>query len=592
MRVPEIKLIPLREAVNTEHPTTLDLLIRIIPPELEETVERPSLNIGFVIDRSGSMNGQKIEYARQAAIYAVDQLLTTDRVSVTIYDDEIETIVPSMLAVDKASIIRKISRIYNRGKTALHDGWVQGGIQVSQHLNPDHLNRVILLSDGMADVGETNPDVIASDVHGLAKRGINTTTMSVGRDYNKDLMEAMAHNGDGNYYYIRSPRQLPSIFNIEMQGLPATMGNDVTLAIKPLVEIKDFKLLNKFTTNDKGQYCLPNLQFGDTVEVVARLIVPPLGQTSELCGVYLSWHDPKQDARVDCEAVLKLPSVTSAELKAYDFNVEVRQQVTLLIASRTREEAWELVDSGYYEKAIQILQQARKEILRDPDLPMIALEAEALDDFIKELNKHMYISNRKLKHKLSRASSHGFHHDHLLHTLDNLNNKGPELGDITRQQVDAIVNSAGYNFLSNGLLSRAILREAGPGLQAELEQLDGCGYGEARITDGYNLPARWIIHTRVPLWQGGKHYEEATLSQCYRSCLDIAIQYGIHSIAFPALGTGNLRFPPKRAAKIAFKVTNLYLRNNCTIKKIKFICFDHRILDAFTIVFYKIAAGG
>jgi len=81
MRVPEIKLIPLRETVNTEHPTTLDLLIRIIPPELEETVERPSLNIGFVIDRSGSMNGQKIEYARQAAIYAVEQLLTTDRVS-------------------------------------------------------------------------------------------------------------------------------------------------------------------------------------------------------------------------------------------------------------------------------------------------------------------------------------------------------------------------------------------------------------------------------------------------------------------------------------------------------------------------------
>jgi Ca-activated chloride channel family protein len=446
MRVPEIKLIPLQEAVSTEHPTTLDLLIRIIPPELKETIERPPLNIGLVIDRSDSMSGQKMDYVIQTAIYAVEQLLTTDRVSVTIYDHEIETIVPSMLAEDKASIIRKINRIYNRGKTAFHGGWVQGGIQVSQHLNPEHLNRIILLSDGIPDVGETSPDVITSDVHGLAERGISTTTMSVGRDCNKDLMEAMAYNGNGNYYNIRSTRQLQSILNIEMQGLSATIGNDVTLAIKTLVHIKDFELLSKCTTNDKGQYCLPNLQFGDPIEVVARLIVPPLGQTSELCGVYLSWHDPKQDGRGDCKALLKLPSVSSAELKAYDYNVDVRQQVTLLIAERTREEAWKLVDSGYYEKAIQTLQQARKEISRNPDFPMIASEAEALDDFIIELNKHMYVSNRKLKHKPSRAISHGFLQSHSLHTLDNRNNKGPELGDITRQQVDAIVNSAGYKF--------------------------------------------------------------------------------------------------------------------------------------------------
>ncbi|MHC4105605.1 MAG: vWA domain-containing protein, partial [Planctomycetota bacterium] len=238
MKVPEIKLIPLQEAVSTEHPTTLDLLIRIIPPELKETIERPPLNIGLVIDRSDSMSGQKMDYVIQTAIYAVEQLLTTDRVSVTIYDHEIETIVPSMLAEDKASIIRKINRIYNRGKTALHGGWVQGGIQVSQHLNPEHLNRIILLSDGIPDVGETSPDVITSDVHGLAERGISTTTMSVGRDCNKDLMEAMAYNGNGNYYNIRSTRQLQSILNIEMQGLSATIGNDVTLAIKTLVHIK------------------------------------------------------------------------------------------------------------------------------------------------------------------------------------------------------------------------------------------------------------------------------------------------------------------------------------------------------------------
>ncbi len=195
---PVIELIPERAGVRLDSSTELHVLVRIVPPVPPVATRRPALNIALVIDRSGSMSGSKLRAAKAAAIYAVQQLTADDRVSVTIYDDEVETIVPSTLALDKISIMRSIERIESGGSTALHAGWVEGGVQVSRHLAPKRLNRVLLLTDGQANAGETNADRIASDVHGLAKRGVTTSTMGLGNDYNEDLLEAIATSGDGN----------------------------------------------------------------------------------------------------------------------------------------------------------------------------------------------------------------------------------------------------------------------------------------------------------------------------------------------------------------------------------------------------------
>jgi len=585
MKVPTINLIPLREAVSSDSPTTLDVLVRIIPPEPEIELERPALNIGLVIDRSGSMGGQKMEYARQAACYAVEQLLPTDRVSVTIYDDQVETLIASTPAVNKANIIHQIKRIHSRGSTALHAGWVQGGIQVSQHLNPEYLNRVILLSDGLANVGETNPDVIASDVHGLAKRGVSTTTMGIGDDYNEDLLEAMARSGDGNYYYIQSPQQLPNIFARELQGLMTTIGTTVSLGIEPQGDITLGEVLNDLDVNVNGRYSLPNLVIGNPIEVVVRLKVPPMAQESGLCYFRLAWNAPEQQTRQKLRVALRLPAVSSAQLREFPFNPEVQQQVALMMAARAKNEAVQLADRGNYEAASQLLQQTRQQMLTTPELSLTGPEAEALADLDSELQARNISSYRKM----SRSQSHSRSYSHGHGTLFYRFSRGPIVGDITQQQVDAIANSTDRYLSSSGAISSAIHRAAGPKLLEECTSLVPCDTGEAKITRGYNLPAQWVIHTVGPVWKGGSQGEEQLLAQCYRSCLELAVQHSIRTIAFPAIGIGALGFPVERAAEVAFQETSRFLLSNSSIGTVIFVCFDEHTRQHFHAEFWKIA---
>ncbi len=146
-------------------------------------------------------------------------------------------------------------------------------------------------------------------------------------------------------------------------------------------------------------------------------------------------------------------------------------------------------------------------------------------------------------------------------------------GDITKQQVDAIVNAANSSLLGGGGVDGAIHRAAGRQLVEECRTLGGCPTGEAKITRGYNLPARYVIHTVGPVWRGGDHGEPDLLAACYRNSLALAVTHTVRTIAFPAISTGIYGYPLEAATRIAIDEARRFLESDDTLEEIRFVCF-------------------
>ncbi len=154
-------------------------------------------------------------------------------------------------------------------------------------------------------------------------------------------------------------------------------------------------------------------------------------------------------------------------------------------------------------------------------------------------------------------------------------------GDITKQEVDAIVNAANTSLLGGGGVDGAIHRAAGPELLEETRTIGGCPTGEARVSKGYRLPAEWVIHTVGPVWNGGRRNEDNLLAGCYRNSFKAAAEKGIKSIAFPSISTGVYSFPLERATDIALKETKKFLETDKTLDTVVFVCFGEKVLKVY-----------
>lgn len=400
---PRLELLPLKAGLPAAQDSELTFLARIHPATAHAQstdAPRPPLNLALVIDRSGSMSGTPLQMAREAAQVAIWHLQPHDRVSVVTFDDEIETLIPSQPVTNPAALCREIERITAGGSTALHAGWLDGAMQVAQHLNPQALNRTLLLSDGQANAGLTDRGEIARQVAGLTARGVSTSTIGLGGHYDEDLLRAMADAGDGNYEHIEDAGQLPAYFAAELGGLSRTSGHTVSLGVEPNPALGSLRceVLNDLPQGEFGRWQLRNLITGaPPVEVVVTLHVP--AQTPQdslgITRVRLAWTG-RDGVRRRLRGQLDLPVLSAAAHAALPEHQAVRDALELQRTARAKSDAVHFLDAGDVAGAQAALQSRRLALYAAPmAAPLRAQEIAQLDDLAQTLQDRPAVARKR-----------------------------------------------------------------------------------------------------------------------------------------------------------------------------------------------------
>lgn len=407
MTRPTLRFRPLRPAVASDRPSVLDLLLTITPPPVAAEAslrERPPLNLALVIDRSGSMSGTKLSYARKAARFLAGELTGRDRLAIVSFDDEVQIVVPSRPVADPQPFIAAINTIHSGGCTALFDGWRVGATQVAEHLDPGAMNRVLLLSDGQANEGLTNLEQIAAKVAGLTQRGISTSAFGLGEDFDEDLMGAMAAAGDGTLAHIETPSQLADLYASELQGLASTFGRRVSLGVRGKNGAEMVDLLNDLKPTAAGNHQLPNLRAGQELNVGLQLELPAWIPNQEILSVRLAWEAPGSGDRQSLIEHLQLPVMESEELKQLEPDDAVAEQLALLRANRERRQVIADLDRGDVISASASLGKLFGDLSAMPATPRLTRELDLLSEKLAMLKSDPKRSRKRLRNESQRSS--------------------------------------------------------------------------------------------------------------------------------------------------------------------------------------------
>ncbi|CAD0224252.1 conserved hypothetical protein [Planktothrix agardhii] len=417
--------------IATNTGTAVDLILNFNGEKTENSSPRRRLNLSLVIDRSGSMAGQPLQYAIKAAQKLVESLTAQDIISIVIYDDQADVILAPRLVTDKADICAKLNQIQAGGCTNLSAGWLLGCEQVKSHLNTEYLNRVLLLTDGEANLGITDPQILTKTAQKQAEQGIITTTLGFGTYFNEDLLIAMADAAGGRFYFVQSPDDVADVFRIELESLTSVVAQNLTVKLQPEGSIELREILNNYRTNsiDNGL----EVFVGDVYEVEAKqlalqLIIPPQNQLGQLTLLQLNYkyqtivNDSIEQILGELKVTINIGS--EAEAEQIQPNQSVFEQTSKLRIAQVKEQAIALADQGEYKKASEILRSAIQDIQQKllDEIFEIAEEIEQLEYYAQRIESQNFDS-------VSRKEMRDQSYQTRTRNREDLNLRGINTGD-------------------------------------------------------------------------------------------------------------------------------------------------------------------
>ncbi|MDZ7990893.1 MAG: vWA domain-containing protein [Nostoc sp. EfeVER01] len=354
---------------------------------------RRNLNLSLVIDRSGSMAGAPLHHALKAAESVVDQLEPDDILSVVVYDDEVDSVVPPQAVTNKSTLKNSIRKVRAGGITNLSGGWLKGCEHVKTRLDPQKINRVLLLTDGHANMGIQDPKILTATAGQKAEEGIITTTLGFAQGFNEDLLIGMARAATGNFYFIQSIDEATEVFSIELDSLRAVVGQNlkVTLELANGVSLVDTLSLAKVSQNDAGQTVIT---LGELYEGEDKLLGLSLGISSAQVGdlPVMKLHysaDVVQDDRIQSVSgtVDVVAKVGTIEEAAFAATSHIILELSRLTIAKAKETGLHLAEHGKHQEAEQTLRSLVKD-LRDKGLNEnfeIAEEIDQLEYFASRI---------------------------------------------------------------------------------------------------------------------------------------------------------------------------------------------------------------
>ncbi|MDX2507614.1 MAG: VWA domain-containing protein [Gammaproteobacteria bacterium] len=330
--------------------------------EVNDKQARIPANIAIVLDKSGSMRGQKIDYARQAAIHAIAKLSKNDIVSVVTYDSHVNVIVPATKVSDKDSINRLIQSIKADGNTALFAGISKGAAELRKFLSANQVNRVILLSDGLANVGPQSPSELGQLGVSLSKEGISVTTIGLGLGYNEDLMTQLAGFSDGNHAFVEKPSDLVKIFQYEFGDVLSVVAQDVNIIIECGENIRPIRILGRQgeIIGNKISTRLNQLYSGQEKFILLEVEVPEHEANTQavIAAVKIDYNNLYTHSRYKLNDSVSVNFSASKKEVEESIDTRVYESSVEQVANEYSKEALMLRDKGDISGARQLLNKS------------------------------------------------------------------------------------------------------------------------------------------------------------------------------------------------------------------------------------------